>query len=124
MNSMAYIVRCGESMEVEFVSAMRLGTILAPLPIVDLVDVDIQFAEEQVIPDAIEDIERKVKRIHIGTHAPPIHQALENLLAQRGWEIVFSYQPYASFETALGRFETKDGILSAINPALAATVAS
>ena len=81
----------GESMEVEFVSAMRLGTILAPLPIVDLVDVDIQFAEEQVIPDAIEDIERKVKRIHIGTHAPPIHQALENLLAQRGWEIVFSY---------------------------------
>ncbi len=106
------------TMEVEFVSAIRLATVLAPLPGVDLLDVDIQFAEESVIPDAIEDIERKVKRIHIGTHAPPIHEMLQELLQERGWQIVFSYLPYATFDTPRGRFETKDGILSAINPAL------
>jgi hypothetical protein len=106
------------SMEVEFVSAIRLGTILTPLPAVDLLDVDIQFAEESVVPDAIDDIERKVKRIHIGTHAPPIHEKLHHLLRERGWQIVFSYMPYATFETPQGRFETKDGILGAINPAL------
>ena len=108
----------GATMEVEFVSAIRLATVLAPLPVVDLLDVDIQFAEESVIPDAIEDIERKVKRIHIGTHAPPIHEMLQKLLRERGWQIVFSYLPYATFDTPRGRFETKDGILSAVNPAL------
>ena len=106
------------AMEVDFVSALRFETILAPLPVVDFLDVDIQFAEERVIPDAIEPIERKVKRLHVGTHSPPIHQKLEDLLNQRGWKIVFSYPPYTSFDTPQGQFETKDGILSAINPTI------
>ena len=108
----------GAAMDVDFISAMRLDTILAPLPLVDFLDVDIQFAEERVIPDAIDVIGRKVKRAHIGTHAPPIHQMLEGLLRERGWQIVFSYLPYTNVDTPYGAFATKDGILSAVNPTL------
>ena len=61
-------------MKIDYVSALRLETILAPLPVVDLLDVDIQFAEERVLPEAIEIIERRVRRFHVGTHALPIHQ--------------------------------------------------
>ena len=108
----------GAAMDVDFISALRLDTILAPLPLVDLLDVDIQFAEERVIPDAIDVIGQKVKRVHIGTHAPPIHQMIEDLLRERGWQIVFSYPPYTSFDLPEGSFATKDGILSALNPTL------
>ena len=103
-------------MEVDFISALRLETILAPLPTVDLLDLDIQLAEERVVPDAIAMIERKVRRLHIGTHQPPIHDKLVELLRERGWRLVFCYAPYSKFDTPLGRFATGDGILTALNP--------
>ena len=104
------------TMQVDFISALRLETILMPLPTVDLLDLDIQLAEERVVPDAIEMIERKVRRLHIGTHQPPIHDKLVELLRERGWRLVFCYEPYGKFDTPLGRFETGDGILTALNP--------
>ncbi len=104
------------TMEVDFISALRLETILAPLPTVDLLDLDIQLAEERVVPDAIAMIERKVRRLHIGTHQPPIHDNLVELLRERGWRLVFCYAPYSKFDTPLGRFATGDGILTALNP--------
>jgi hypothetical protein len=36
----------------------------------------------------------------------------------RGWEIVFSFEPNAKHDTALGSFEANDGILAVRNPDL------
>ena len=68
------------------------------------------------MPEAIEIIERRVRRLHVDTHALPIHHKLDQLLRDRGWQRVFSYQPYGEFDTPHGSFTTSDGILTAVNP--------
>ncbi len=102
-----------------FVNCLTLEDILAPLETVDLLDVDIQRAEREVLPPSVALLGRKVKRIHIGTHGGDVHTELETLLVSSGWELVFNFPPGEVFETPAGRFTTSDGILSALNPALA-----
>ena len=45
-------------------------------------------------------------------------QALLNLFVRSDWDVVFSFEPNAHFETALGGFDTKDGVLTVVNPDL------
>jgi len=61
-------------------------------------------------------LRRKVRRIHIGTHGRAVHIALHDLFAKDGWEIVFSFEPNATHESALGTFSTNDGVLTVRNP--------
>ena len=103
-------------LEVGYVSAITLNTILQPLDFVDYLDVDIQYAERSVIPASMDLLSARVKRIHVGTHAPDIHDALENLFRQAGWRIVFSFEPQIQHVTPWGSFITSDGILTAVNP--------
>jgi hypothetical protein len=63
-------------------------------------------------------LRRKVRRIHIGTHGEDVHMALHNLFADNGWDIVFSFKPNARHASALGNFETNDGVLTVRNPDL------
>ena len=44
--------------------------------------------------------------------------ALHNLFAEKGWDVVFSYKPNSKHESALGHFETNDGVLTVRNPDL------
>lgn len=103
-------------LEVGYISAVTLNTILQPLDFVDYLDVDIQYAEQSVIPASMNLLAARVKRLHIGTHAPDIHDALEALLRQAGWRIVFSVDPQIQHATPWGSFVTSDGILTAVNP--------
>ena len=102
----------------QFVSALPLADILAPLPQVDLIDMDIQGAEDAVIPPAMEMLDRRVKRIHIGTHHADIHSGLWDLFFEHEWACEFDYAPLGTHETAWGKFDTMDGILHFSNTRL------
>jgi FkbM family methyltransferase len=73
------------------VQAVSLKTLLAPLERVDLVDMDIQGAEYEVIEAATDEINRKVKRIHIETHNREVERGLRTTFHRLGWKNVFDY---------------------------------
>ena len=104
--------------EIKLLSSITLNELLGPLEMVDLLESDIQQSEILVFPPFIELLRRKVRRIHIGTHGEDVHMALHNLFAESGWDIVFSYKPNARHDSALGSFETNDGVLTVRNPNL------
>ncbi len=101
-----------------FVSAIPLNDILAPLPLVDLMDIDIQGAENTVIEPAIEMLNRRVKRLHIGTHGADIHSGLWDLFFEHEWGCEFDFPPFSDNETPWGQFKTTDGILHLYNTRL------
>jgi Methyltransferase FkbM domain len=104
--------------EIKLVSSITLNELLGPFERVDYLESDIQQSEILVFPPFIEVLRKKVRRIHIGTHGGDVHAALHELFAENGWEIVFSYPPNARHESALGSFETNDGVLTVRNPHL------
>jgi hypothetical protein len=107
----------GLSGEIKFVSAVTLRNVLAPLDRVDLLEVDIQRSEAEIFSPALEVVNRKVRRVHIGTHGSDVHNMLRALFARAGWEIVFDYGP-GKHMTPRGSLELGDGILTVRNPAL------
>lgn len=104
--------------EVKFVSAVTLRDLLGPFDLVDYLESDIQQSEIMVFPPYLDLLKRKVRRIHIGTHGRDVHWTLHDLFQQEGWEIVFCYEPNAKHASALGAFETNDGMLTLRNPGL------
>jgi hypothetical protein len=104
--------------EIRLVSAITLSELLGPYDLVDYLEADIQQSEILVFPPFIDLLRQKVRRIHIGTHGKDVHWALHNLFADKGWEIVFSFEPNATHESTLGTFNTNDGVLTVRNPDL------
>jgi hypothetical protein len=102
--------------EVKFVSAVTLQDVLGPLDRVDLLEVDIQESEVNVFPPYMPLVDRKVRRVHIGTHGGQVHDMIRALFAKSGWEIVFDYAPDARYLTERGPLDVSDGVLTARNP--------
>jgi len=113
-------VEHNSSAEIKLVSAITLRDLLGPFKRVDYLESDIQQSEILVFPPFIDLLREKVRRIHIGTHGKDEHWSLHDLFADNGWEIIFSFEPNARHETALGNFETNDGVLTVRNPHQAA----
>jgi FkbM family methyltransferase len=108
----------GYSAELKLVSAVTLRDVLAPLDRIDLLEVDIQQSEIEVIPPCMEIVNRKVRRIHVGTHGREAHDLLRALFSRAKWEIVFDYAPNSRHVTGRGSMDLGDGILTARNPAV------
>ena len=104
--------------DITLMSAVTLHDILGPFDRVDYLEVDIQQSEKVVFPPFMEDVKRKVRRVHIGTHGLSVHQALSDLFRSGGWEIVFDYPPNAQYQSLLGPFALNDGVLTVLNPTL------
>lgn len=105
--------------ELRYVSAITLKDVLGPFDRVDYVECDIQQSEAIVFPPAMEDVTRKVRRVHMGTHGRDVHAEMQAMFEYWGWDIVFSYRPNDRFQTPWGEFTTNDGVLTALNPRLA-----
>jgi hypothetical protein len=116
---LGYDLGAGFEGEVKFVSAVTLHDVLMPFDQVDLLEADIQHAEINVFHPFINVLNRKVRRVHIGTHGREAHELLRALFSGAGWEIVFDFAPDTRHITELGPLELIDGVLSARNPALA-----
>jgi hypothetical protein len=104
--------------EVKLMSCLTLRDLVGPFDVVDYLESDIQQSEILVFPPFMDLLRKKVRRIHIGTHGVDIHRELHALFAGGGWEIVFSYEPNASHDSALGPFVLNDGVLTVRNPDL------
>jgi len=99
-------------------SAVTLADILAPLPIVDYLEADIQQSEILVFPPFMDLVKRRVRRVHIGTHGTDVHETLAEMFRRDGWHMVFDLKPNSSHVHPLGSFDLNDGVLTAINPDL------
>jgi len=115
---LAYDLGGGDDGEMKFVSSMTVRDVLTPYDRVDLLEADIQYSEHSVIPPFMHVIDRKVRRVHIGTHGADAHALLRGLFLDAGWELVFDYAPHTHHVTHQGPLDIIDGILSARNPKL------
>jgi len=101
------------------VPQMTLSTILERYhQPVDLIDMDIQGEEAEVVAEALPLLTSKVRRMHIGTHARDIEDALKQMLGSLGWQLQYSYPCHSTCTTVYGEIAFVDGVQSWKNPYL------
>ncbi len=101
------------------VPSVSLTSILTNLHRVDLIDFDLQGHEGSVVRSAIDELNAKVKRLHIGTHGPEIEIGLRELLTSHGWRCLCDYAAFSTTQTPWGAITFQDGVQSWVNPRLA-----
>jgi FkbM family methyltransferase len=100
------------------VQAVTLGGLLRDLDRVDLIDMDVQGEELKIIQSAIDEVDRKVCRLHVATHTPELQKGLRETLESRGWICHFDFPCFSTTETAFGTVRFEDGVQSWTNPRL------
>lgn len=98
------------------VPAVTLAGLLQDLDRVDLIDMDVQGEELKLVQSSLDELDRKVCRLHIGTHAHHLEKSLRKTLGRRGWICHFDYPCQSKTETAFGPVSFDDGVQSWINP--------
>jgi FkbM family methyltransferase len=104
--------------DIKFISSVTLHDVLWPFDRIDLLEVDIQGMEIPVIAPCMDLVNRKVRRLHVGTHGHEIHASLRAMFLAARWEFVFDYTPGTRHITSRGPLEIGDGILGLRNPAV------
>ena len=105
--------------EDDLVDAISLKTILAGLPLVDLIDLDVQSAEFTVLNSVPGELCRQVKKVHIGTHNQSVEIGLRGLFEGMRWKKLRDYPCGQTIQTEFGSLHFEDGVQTWINPALA-----
>jgi FkbM family methyltransferase len=95
-----------------------LTDILPQTARIDLIDLDVQGEELKVISSAIETLDRRVARLHIGTHSHEIEAGLRELLSRHGWECKADYPCAQTNQTPWGPVQFVDGVQSWVNTAV------
>jgi FkbM family methyltransferase len=98
------------------VPGVTLGCLLQDLDRVDLIDMDIEGQELPAIRSTIDELDAKVRRLHIGTHSKEIEDELRKLLAAHGWRCLRDYSLFSTSETPWGTVEFENGVQSWVNP--------
>ena len=106
------------SESIQKVRAVRLSGILSSLDSVDLIDLDVQGAEFVVLRSAMDALNEKVERVHIGTHGHDIELQLRTLFRQNGWYKLNDYACQSTEATPWGDVVFGDGVQTWINPRL------
>jgi FkbM family methyltransferase len=100
------------------VPTITLTSLLQPYSCVDLIDMDIQGAEADVVEESIDELNARVRRLHIGTHSREIEARLRAILGQQGWLGAYDFPNHSINETPYGALDFCDGVQSWINPRL------
>jgi FkbM family methyltransferase len=100
------------------VPGMPLRTILERLDYVDLIHMDIQGQEALVCAAAAQEMTKKVKRVHIGTHSRDIEHELQRIFDGMAWKSYQNYRCNSTTLTPYGIVTFQDGIQTWINPHL------
>jgi FkbM family methyltransferase len=101
-----------------FVDPITIEALVEDTQRIDLLDMDIQGAEAEVIPNAIETLNAKVRRVHIGTHGSHIETTVRSVFAAAGWEPLWDFGAGETRETVYGEVTFGDGIQTWLNPRL------
>ena len=83
---------------------------------VDLIDMDIQGAEAEVVESSLDLLDRRVKRVHIGTHGDEIEARLRAAFARMEWRCLYDFPHGSDTATPFGVVSFGDGVQSWINP--------
>lgn len=108
-----------DDVSVRQVKTVSLLRILADLDVVDLIDLDVEGAELVILRSAIDELSRKVKRVHVGTHTREVERGLRTLFWTAGWYKRNDYEVGRAELTAWGEIYFDNGVQTWINPALA-----
>ncbi|MBZ5609997.1 MAG: FkbM family methyltransferase [Acidobacteriia bacterium] len=100
------------------IPGVTLAGLLKDLNLVDLIDMDIEGQELPAVRSNIEELDAKVKRLHIGTHAKEIEDELRQLLSAHGWRCLRDYSLFSTSETPWGTIAFENGVQSWVNPRL------
>lgn len=85
---------------------------------IDLIDLDVQGEEFIVLYAGIEELNKRAKRLHIGTHGAEIEANLREMLRANRWVCLRDYACGATAVTPVGDIYFQDGIQTWINPRL------
>lgn len=113
----AVVPRGTEGYSLARVRTVSLATLLDGIECVDLMDLDVQGAELRVLDSGIEEVNRKVKRVHIGTHSQEIEVGLRELFGRHGWTKRYDFRMGCTEMTPFGEVDFADGVQTWINPA-------
>jgi FkbM family methyltransferase len=100
------------------VPCLTLHEVLDGCVLVDLVDIDIQGEELRAVSAAMDLLNTKVKRLHIGTHSAQVEDGLRRLLRNNGWKPRADYGCGGVHETPYGSICFQDGVQTWINSRL------
>lgn len=90
----------------------------------DFLHIDIQGAEYDVIPPAMDILKRRVKSVMVGTHISDAkHDSLAERFRQAGWTQTMALPRNTANATPWGEVTTNDGFLWFENPGLLADIA-
>ncbi|HXN08053.1 MAG TPA: FkbM family methyltransferase [Candidatus Acidoferrales bacterium] len=97
--------------------AVRLIDLLKSHRYVDLIDMDIQGAEEEVVSSSIGAMSEKARRAYVSTHSAQIHEAVAHHFQDAGWKLATAHGwTGAEEETVFGPVTFGDGIQYWLNP--------
>jgi FkbM family methyltransferase len=86
---------------------------------IDLLHVDIQGAEYDVIPPAMDLLDRRVRAVMLGTHISlERHLEMKSLFEKQGWHCVYAFDRNGECQTEFGMVTFGDGFLYYLNPRL------
>lgn len=103
-------------MRVENLPTCRLSDEAARYGIFDFVNFDIQNAEIEVIPDAIDYLSGYVKLAHVGTHSVLAGEIVSEIFLRANWLARWQFPWKAEAATPFGTVQFRDGIQSFENP--------
>ncbi|MGB9366391.1 MAG: hypothetical protein WCE79_10295 [Xanthobacteraceae bacterium] len=86
--------------------SVSLPTLMADFQRVDIVHCDIQGAEGEVLPAALPEMTKKVRRIVVGTHSRGIEHTLFGAFLAHGWKL--EAEAACTFNIIEGRHYSKD----------------
>ena len=96
-----------------------LKDIMPDVDRIDFIDMDLQAEELKVVASAIDVLDSKAVRLHIGTHERAIEDGLKELLTAHRWECTMDYKCLETNVTPWGPVNFIDGAQSWVNPRLA-----
>lgn len=100
------------------VVAVSLATLLEPLVLVDLIDMDVQGAELEILAAAVSPLQMKVRRVHVETHSKQLHREIRDLFERMGWRCHALFEGNTGDTTPWGRINFQGGVQSWLNPRL------
>jgi FkbM family methyltransferase len=106
-----------------WIPCVTLAEVLAPYARVDLLDLDVQGEEYDVLASAIDLVDERVRRLHIGTHSPQVEQQLRQLLSAHSWQNINDYPGQSTTQTPYGAIQFGDGVQTWVNPVMRAVSA-
>ena len=79
-------------------------------------DLDIEGQELASLTSVADELDAKVKRLHIGTHGHEIEAGLRQLLSAHGWQCLADYALFSTPETPWGPIYFGNGVQTWVNP--------